>query len=135
MLATGLPALADDSGLAVHALGGDPGIYSARWAGPEKDFSAAMARVNDALGMSSDRTAAFIAVLALVWPDGTFHIVEGRVEGILCWPPRGAGGFGYDPMFMPEGNLLSFGEMTADQKRALSHRARAWDRLKADCFT
>ena len=135
MRATGLPALADDSGLAVNALGGDPGTYSARWAGPEKDFAAAMARVNQALGPSPDRSAAFIAVLALVWPDGSHHVVEGRVEGILCWPPRGTGGFGYDPMFMPEGHALSFGEMNADQKRALSHRARAMVKLKADCFT
>ena len=135
MESTGLPALADDSGLAVNALGGDPGIYSARWAGPGKDFAAAMVRVNAALGASSDRTAAFIAVLALVWPDGSHHVVEGRVDGILCWPPRGTGGFGYDPMFMPEGNNLTFGEMTADEKRKLSHRARALDLLKADCFT
>lgn len=135
MQATGLPALADDSGLAVYGLNGDPGIYSARWAGPEKDFAAAMARVNQGLGSSPDRRAAFIAVLALVWPDGHHHVVEGRVEGILCWPPRGAGGFGYDPMFMPEGSALSFGEMTADEKRKLSHRARALDLLKADCFS
>jgi XTP/dITP diphosphohydrolase len=135
MLATGLPALADDSGLAVNSLGGDPGIYSARWAGPSKDFAAAMARVNEALGAASDRSAAFITVLALVWPDGSLHVVEGRVDGILCWPPRGTGGFGYDPMFMPEGSPLTFGEMTAEQKRKLSHRARALDLLKADCFT
>jgi XTP/dITP diphosphohydrolase len=135
MLATGLPALADDSGLSVHALGGDPGIFSARWAGPDKDFAAAMVRVNTALGTSSDRSAAFIAVLALVWPDGSHHVVEGRVGGLLCWPPRGTGGFGYDPMFMPDGNALTFAEMSADQKRALSHRARALEMLKADCFT
>src|SRR5690606_15152598 len=97
--ASGLPALADDSGLSVAALDGAPGIYSARWAGPEKDFGIAMARVNEALGDSRGRSAAFICALCLTWPDGRSEIFEGRVEGRLVWPPRGVKGFGYDPMF------------------------------------
>jgi XTP/dITP diphosphohydrolase len=124
-MATGLPALADDSGLCVVALNDAPGIYSARWAGPAKDFGAAMARVNAELGNNPDRRAYFIAVLALCWPDGDSHVVEGRVDGDLVWPPRGKGGFGYDSMFAPEGSALTFGEMTAVEKKAQSHRARA----------
>jgi XTP/dITP diphosphohydrolase len=132
--ATGLPALADDSGLCVTALGGQPGIYSARWGGPERDFAFAMAKVHEALGNSADRSAYFIAVLALVWPDGDYHLVEGRVEGQLIWPPRGSGGFGYDPMFVPEDQPLTFGEMTAEEKKQRSHRARAIKALRRDCF-
>jgi len=133
-MATGLPALADDSGLCVVALNDSPGIYSARWAGPAKDFGAAMARVNAELGNNPDRRAYFIAVLALCWPDGDSHVVEGRVNGDLVWPPRGKGGFGYDPMFAPEGSALTFGETTAVEKKAQSHRARALALLRKDCF-
>lgn len=127
-------ALADDSGLAVTALNGEPGIYSARWAGPEKDFGAAMAKVNTRLGDNPDRSAAFIAVLALAWPDGHVECVEGRVDGVLAWPPRGEGGFGYDSMFVPAGHDISFGEMTPAQKQSLSHRARAFRKLVESCF-
>jgi XTP/dITP diphosphohydrolase len=137
---SGLPCLADDSGLEVFGLDGDPGIYSARWAGPERDFSLAMARVRDALIQrfgsfeQADRSARFVAVLCLIWPDGHHEIVEGEILGRLVDPPRGAGGFGYDPMFQPDGQELTFGEMPPEGKRRLSHRARATDRLLARCF-
>jgi XTP/dITP diphosphohydrolase len=138
--ASGLPALADDSGLEVRGLGGAPGVRSARWAGPERDFEKAMVRVRDALARRfgdfarADRRAAFVAVLCLAWPDGHEELAEGRVEGALVDPPRGAGGFGYDPMFAPEGWSRTFGEMTPEQKQELSHRARALRRLLAMCF-
>ena len=135
--ATGLPALADDSGVDVAALGGDPGIYSARWAGPDKDFALAMTRVERALAEASDdmgRRARFVSVLALAWPDGNCDLFEGIVHGRLVWPPRGDGGFGYDPMFLPDGCALTFGEMAADAKHAISHRARAFAALVADVF-
>jgi XTP/dITP diphosphohydrolase len=138
--ASGLPALADDSGLAVHALGGAPGVHSARWAGPERDFVKAMARVRDDLALAAgafdraDRSAAFVAALCLAWPDGHEELAEGRVEGMLVDPPRGSGGFGYDPMFAPEGLGRTFGEMTRADKQKLSHRARALQRLLAMCF-
>ena len=131
----GAPALADDSGLSVDALGGDPGIYSARWAGPERDFALAMWRVEDALraaGASRPerRRASFVAALCLAWPDGALAEVVGEVTGTLVWPPRGDRGFGYDPMFQPNGHERTFGGMTAEEKRGspeepLSHRARA----------
>ncbi len=138
-LASGLPALADDSGLAVTALGGDPGIYSARWAGPEKDFGHAMQKVEDALAGEDDRSAAFICALSVCWPaDGTsdLHIetFEGRVDGALVWPPRGDRGFGYDPVFVPVGGEMTFGEMAPDAKHAISHRADAFAKLTAACF-
>jgi XTP/dITP diphosphohydrolase len=131
--ASGLPAIADDSGLCVAALGGDPGVTSARWAGPSKDFQAAMAKIEAALRASGsrDRSAAFVSAVALVWPDGRTVEVEGRVEGLLAWPPRGEGGFGYDPMFLPEGSDRTFGQMSAQEKHAVSHRARAMAALKA----
>ena len=131
--ASGLPAIADDSGLCVEALGGDPGVYSARWAGPEKDFSAAMAKVWEAVEATGgrDRSAAFVSAVALVWPEGRRIEVEGRVEGLLVWPPRGEGGFGYDPMFLPEGWDRTFGEMSAQEKHSVSHRARAMAALRA----
>jgi XTP/dITP diphosphohydrolase len=138
--ASGLPALADDSGLEVPGLGGAPGVRSARWAGPERDFKKAMARVRDALSRRfgdfarADRRAAFVAALCLAWPDGHEELAEGRVEGTLVDPPRGAGGFGYDPMFAPEGRSRTFGEMTPAEKQELSHRARALRRLLAMCF-
>jgi len=131
--AAGLPALADDSGLAVAALDGAPGIYSARWAGEAKDFGAAMARVERELG-GRDRSAAFICALALCWPDGHCEIFEGRVDGALVWPPRGGRGFGYDPMFVPAGRTETFGEMDQDEKHRISHRADAFARLVAACF-
>ena len=134
--ATGLPSLADDSGLAVHALGGEPGIYSARWAGPTKDFSLAMTKVEGALAETGaqDRSAHFVCALALAWPDGHVEHFEGRVDGTLVWPPRGAQGFGYDPMFLPDGHILTFGEMEPMKKHDMSHRARAFADLVASCF-
>jgi XTP/dITP diphosphohydrolase len=138
--ASGLPALADDSGVVVQALDGRPGVHSARWAEPGKDFSRAMARVRDELVRrygrfeAADRAAAFVAVLCLAWPDGHEELALGRVEGLLVDPPRGSGGFGYDPMFQPDGHAQTFGEMAAEQKQALSHRARAFRQLLADCF-
>lgn len=135
--ASGLPALADDSGLEAYGLDGAPGVVSARWAGPAKDFAAAMRRVRDGLAArfgafeSADRRAAFVAVLCLAGPDGDEELFEGRVEGRLVWPPRGAGGFGYDPMFAPGGGPLTFGEMTPEEKRRHSHRARAFERFRA----
>jgi len=129
-----LPALADDSGLVVNALGGRPGIHSARWAGPERDFSAAMARVEAALAGQADRTAHFVAALALAWPDGHVETVEGTVDGSLVWPPRGDKGFGYDPMFLANGRSLTFGEMEPAAKHAISHRADAFRKLVALCF-
>ena len=131
--ATGLPALSDDSGLVVPALGGAPGIYSARWAGPDKDFAPAMARVQRELG-DKDRAAIFVSVLALIWPDGEEALFRGEVRGRLTWPPRGDRGFGYDPMFVPEGYKVTFGEMPPEQKYRLDHRARAFDKLIAACF-
>ncbi|MBC7951996.1 MAG: RdgB/HAM1 family non-canonical purine NTP pyrophosphatase [Rhodospirillaceae bacterium] len=132
--ASGLPALADDSGLAVDGLGGDPGIYSARWAGPSKDFQAAMALVNDKLGNNPDRSGRFICALALAWPDGHCETFEGVVEGDLVWPLRGLAGFGYDPMFQPKGHAVTFGEMDPNAKHAISHRADAFRKLVAACF-
>jgi XTP/dITP diphosphohydrolase len=130
-LASGLPALADDSGLAVDALGGAPGIYSARWAGPEKDFAAAMRQVEErlvALGATqpADRKAHFVAVLALAYPDGSHDLFRGEVHGTLVYPPRGGNGFGYDPMFVPGGHDVTFGEMDPGLKQSMSHRARAF---------
>lgn len=132
--AAGLPALADDSGLAVTALGGDPGIYSARWAGPSKDFALAMRRVEDGLAGKSDRSAKFVCALALAWPDGHAETVEGTVRGELVWPPRGTHGFGYDPVFVPTGHDITFGEMDPDAKHAISHRADAFKQLVMRCF-
>lgn len=132
----GLPALADDSGLSAAALDGAPGIYSARWAGPSKDFGVAMARVEKELsaGGAGERRAAFVCALALVWPDGDEACYEGRAEGRLVWPPRGTRGFGYDPMFVPEGYADTFGEMEPAAKHAMSHRADAFNKLVAAVF-
>jgi XTP/dITP diphosphohydrolase len=132
--AANLPALADDSGLAVDALGGDPGIYSARWAGPAKDFNAAMALVHDRMGDTPDRRGRFVCALALAWPDGHCETFEGVVEGDLVWPPRGLQGFGYDPMFQPLGHAVTFGEMDPAAKHEISHRADAFRKLVAACF-
>ena len=144
--ATELPAFADDSGLAVEALGGEPGIHSARWAGPDKDFARAMRVIEEKLSLkgaaSADkRRAAFVSALSVVWPDGHEESFEGRVEGTLVWPPRGENGFGYDPMFLPDGHARTFGEMAAEEKHGLpprgeglSHRARAFMQLAAACL-
>ena len=134
--ATSLPALADDSGLVVEALNGNPGIYSARWAGPEKDFAMAMQQVEQKLAESGsdDRRAHFICSLSLVWPDGFDVTVEGRVDGTLVWPPRGSYGFGYDPMFIADGYDQTFGEMDPALKHAIGHRADAFDQLLRACF-
>ena len=133
---SGIPALADDSGLCVEALNGQPGIYSARWAGPQKDFDFAMEKVR--LGLIEEGTlntrAYFIAGLALAWPDGHVEYFEGRVDGDLVWPPRGLKGFGYDPMFKPDGHEITFGEMEPDAKHAMSHRAHAFKQLIDACF-
>ena len=132
--ASGSIALADDSGLAVTALGGQPGIYSARWGGEKRDFLLAMTRVNQELGTSADRSAAFVCALALAWPDGHCETVEGRALGTLVWPPRGLSGFGYDPIFAPAGHDQTFGELPAAVKHAMSHRADAFRKLVARCF-
>jgi XTP/dITP diphosphohydrolase len=132
--ASGLPALSDDSGFCVAALGGDPGVLSARWAGPEKDFAMAMAAVRSRLGDAADRRAWFIAALCLAWPDGHTETFLGRVDGTVVWPPRGDKGFGYDPMFLPAGGTLTFGEMDPEAKHAVSHRARAFAQVLASCF-
>lgn len=132
--ASGRVALADDSGLSVDALGGAPGIFSARWAGPEKDFASAMRKVEDALQAMSregvvDRKASFVCALSLAWPDGHVETFLGEICGQLVWPPRGELGFGYDPVFVPEGETLTFGEMDPEHKHAISHRARAFAKL------
>ena len=142
--AAGLPALADDSGLTVVALDGAPGIHSARWAGKDKDFARAMRLVEEKLANAKTpeaRRAAFVAALCLAWPDGHEECFEGRVEGTLVWPPRGTQGFGYDPMFLPDGFERTFGEMSAEEKhglpphgRGLSHRARAFLKLAEACL-
>ena len=133
--AANLPALADDSGLAVTALDGQPGIHSARWAGPSRDFAAAMQRVEDALADTADRSAHFVCALALAWPGGGTDIFEGRVDGQLVWPPRGDRGFGYDPVFLPDGHSETFGEMEPEAKHAISHRAAAFRSFAAACLT
>ena len=135
-LASGMTALADDSGLSVAALNGAPGVYSARWAGPNRDFNIAMTAVREALlkTQSDDTRAEFICALALVWPDGQAVSVEGKIQGVLKFPPRGTRGFGYDPIFQPHGHKISFGEMDPDIKHAISHRADAFAKLISRCF-
>ena len=132
--AAGLPAFSDDSGFCVAALNGEPGVLSARWGGPEKDFSKAMALVHERMGAAADKRAWFVAALCLGWPDGHTETFVGRVDGTAVWPPRGGKGFGYDPMFVPEGGAMTFGEMEADAKHAVSHRARAFALMMASCF-
>ena len=144
--AAGLPAFADDSGLVVDALDGAPGILSARWAGPHKDFNAAMARIERLLqergAITPDRRGAhFVSALCVAWPDDHVEEVEARADGTLVWPPRGTAGFGYDPMFMPDGFDRTFGEMTSIEKHGLpplglglSHRARAFVKLAELCL-
>jgi XTP/dITP diphosphohydrolase len=134
---SGLPALADDSGLCVEALGGDPGIFSARWAGETKDFGIAMQRVEDklaALPPETGRDAHFVCALALAWPDGHVEWFEGRADGVLVWPPRGDHGFGYDPVFVPNGHDVTYGEMDPEAKHAMSHRADAFRQLVSAVF-
>lgn len=135
-LSSGKIAIADDSGLSVTALDGAPGIFSARWAGPSRDFAMAMAKLEERLTEtgSDDFSAWFTSALAVCWPDGTAVVVEGRVDGTLAFPPRGDKGFGYDPIFVPEGETLTFGEMEPAAKDALSHRTRAFEKLKAALF-
>jgi XTP/dITP diphosphohydrolase len=144
--ATGKAAFADDSGLVVDALDGKPGIHSARWAGPDKDFRAAMNMIQTLLvergaKTPDERRAHFVAALCLAWPDGHAEEFEGRVNGVVAWPPRGDKGFGYDPLFRPDGYERTFGEMTAEEKHGLppkglglSHRARAFMKLAAACL-
>ncbi|MBO0347206.1 RdgB/HAM1 family non-canonical purine NTP pyrophosphatase [Roseibium limicola] len=144
--ASGLPSLADDSGFCVAALNGDPGIYSARWAGPDKDFAMAMRTIEEKLQTAGattpeQRAGSFVCVLCLAWPDGHVEYFRGDVEGEVIWPPRGTAGFGYDPVFRPEGHERTFGEMTSDEKhgwskteQALSHRARAFQLFSKACL-
>lgn len=143
-----IPALADDSGFCVNALNGDPGIYSARWAGPKKDFSIAMQKIEENLKSINatsmeDRGAKFVAVLCIAWPDGFQHTFRGEVAGTVVWPPRGDKGFGYDPIFLPEGHSMTFGEMDSKRKHswspknpesALSHRSRAFGKFANTCL-
>jgi XTP/dITP diphosphohydrolase len=141
-----LPAFADDSGLVVDALGGAPGIFSARWAGPSKDFAAAMTRIERLLQergatQASQRKAHFVSALCVAWPDDHIEEVEARADGTLVWPPRGTAGFGYDPMFLPDGHDRTFGEMTSIEKHGLpplglglSHRAKAFVKLAEICL-
>ena len=130
---SGLVALADDSGLSVAALDGQPGVYSARWAGPGRDFGLAMKKVEERLQETDgeDLSAWFTCALAVAWPGGPAVVVEGRVDGTLTFPPRGTKGFGYDPIFVPEGHQATFGEMEPAAKDRISHRARAFEKLKA----
>ena len=134
--ASGLIALADDSGLSVTALGGAPGIYSARWAGPDRDFGQAMAKLEERLEATEadDRSAWFTCALAVAWPGGPAVVVEGRVDGGLTFPGRGTLGFGYDPIFVPQGHTATFGEMTPALKDSMSHRAKAFEMLRAALF-
>lgn len=134
--ASGLPAIADDSGLCVEALDGAPGVHSARWAGPDRDFARAIELVEKRLAESErdDRAAWFVCALALAWPKGPVVLTEGRIDGTLTFPPRGKRGFGYDPIFLPEGGAETFGEIDPAAKAAVSHRARAFAALKSALF-
>jgi len=156
--ASGFIALADDSGLCVNALGGQPGLHSARWSGPNKDYALAMRRLHNELNKvdpmnhpplaggsklrsnfgegsnSPDKSAHFTCVLALAWPDGHTEIIEGRCEGTIIWPPRGTKGLGYDPVFVPEGHMRTFAEMESEEKHALSHRGKALRKLVETYF-
>jgi XTP/dITP diphosphohydrolase len=133
---SGLPSLADDSGFCVDALMGAPGVYSADWAGPRKDFNRAMTMVQEGLTMAgvAESRAHFVCVLALGWPDGHMDLFRGEVFGTTVWPPRGHNGFGYDPMFLPDAEPLTFGEMEPARKHVMSHRARAFEKLVKACF-
>lgn len=135
-ITSGLPALSDDSGFEVMAIDGDPGLYSARWAGADKDFSVAMQHVHDAITASckTDTSCRFVCALALCWPDGEIVTTQGIIDGHYVWPPRGNRGFGYDPMFIPDGYEQSFGEVDPEWKHAVSHRAIAFQQLIDLCF-
>ncbi|MSO72131.1 MAG: RdgB/HAM1 family non-canonical purine NTP pyrophosphatase [Rhodospirillaceae bacterium] len=130
----GFPALADDSGLCIDALNGAPGIYSARWAGPSKDFGVAMGRIERVMTGKKNRRASFVCALALAWPDGYCETFEGKVTGLLSFPPRGTKGFGYDPIFIADGHSVTLAEMEPRAKHAISHRADAFQKLVAACF-
>jgi len=132
--AANLPALADDSGLSIDALDGAPGIYSARWAGPDKDFNVAMTRIEREMDGKANRKARFICALSLAWPDGHCESFEGKVTGVLTFPPSGTKGFGYDPIFIADGHSVTFAEMEPAAKHAISHRADAFRQLVAACF-
>ena len=142
-LATNLPALADDSGIVVEALDGAPGIYTARWAGPQRDFGLAMRKTEDELAArghgidnpQAHRRAHFVCALVLYWPDGHTEAVEGSAAGRVTWPPRGTHGFGYDPIFIPDGYTRTFGEMLPQAKQPLTHRTQAFNKLVARCFS
>jgi XTP/dITP diphosphohydrolase len=134
MKASGFAALADDSGLSIPVLGGQPGIYSARWAGPARDFSIAIQKVTESLHPHQDRRAYFTCALALTLPQGAFYVFEGHIWGTLVLPPRGNQGFGYDPIFQPEAYAQTFGEMDPETKHSISHRRRAFDQLIGACF-
>lgn len=133
---SGCPALADDSGFCVDALLGAPGVYSADWAGPRKDFRRAMGMVHEGMAMAGvpESRAHFVCVLTMAWPDGHVEAFRGEVFGTTVWPPRGTHGFGYDPMFLPDGEPLTFGEMEPGKKHQISHRARAFEKLVKACF-
>lgn len=136
--ATGKPALADDSGLCIDALDGAPGVYSADWAeepGKPRDFGMAMNKVNALMKGSTDKKAHFVSCLILAWPDGHYEVVEGKAHGTITWPPRGEQGFGYDPIFVPDGDSRSYGEMSSDEKNATNHRAVAFKKMLARCFS
>lgn len=132
--AANLPALADDSGLSIDALDGAPGIYSARWAGADKDFNMAMTRIEREMDGKANRKARFICALSLAWPDGHCESFEGKVTGVLTFPPSGTKGFGYDPIFIADGHSVTFAEMEPAAKHAISHRADAFRQLVAACF-
>jgi len=134
---TGKPAIADDSGLCVSALDGAPGVYSADWAeepGKPRDFNMAMEKVNKAMAGNPDKKAYFVSCLALAWPDGHYEVVEGYSHGTVTWPPRGENGFGYDAMFIPNGDTRTYGELTAEEKNATNHRADSFKKMLARCF-
>ncbi len=134
MEGSGMAALADDSGLCVNALGGSPGLHSARWAGPTKDFKIAMMAIHDKLRDFDDKSAYFVCALAMAWPDGHVETFEGQIKGQIVEPARGLNGFGYDPIFIPDGYDITFGEFKAEAKAAIAHRAVAFDQLVKACF-
>ncbi|EUK19220.1 RdgB/HAM1 family non-canonical purine NTP pyrophosphatase [Commensalibacter papalotli (ex Servin-Garciduenas et al. 2014)] len=131
---SGLPSLADDSGFCINALNGDPGIYSARWAGPNKDYSMAMRTMYEKLGKSKDRSCYFISVLCLAFHDGVTFEFEGKIDGKFIWPARGQNGHGYDPIFQPKGYSVTFAEMTEKEKNTISHRGLAFQQFIKNCF-
>jgi len=127
-------SIADDSGLAIHALNGKPGIYSSRWAGPKQNFTLAINKISEKLSSTKDMRAKFICALCLAWPDGHCESFQGEINGKLAFPPKGENGFGYDPIFIPDGYNLTFGQLEPNEKKAISHRAIAFDQLLQNCF-